>query len=250
MLGQWAHYFLNKDSVYWVSYLAQATLHLDHRENRPGDSLATKILYRLFVVPGSITHTKGPCERSVADLLRDIGELPVPEARDRNWGMRTREALEAATATLEGAGLVALVEWPDEIGPDDVTRTKGWVDRWLAARIRITGLEAHAKMQEAHEKRLAAPAPPKPKRIAPPTQPNAGNRPEPGRHRTATDVDAPAIWRKLAALYWRQSTLAKHLDCRQNYLSRVMNGHTKASPEMAQRLRDFLDTSDEKLRGD
>jgi hypothetical protein len=218
---------------------------LDHRENRPGDCLAKKILYRLLTFPWSTNHINGPCERSVADLLRDIGELPVPGARDRNWGSRTREALEAATATLEGAGLVALVEWPDEIGPDDVTRTKGWVERWLAARIRITGLEAHAKM-------LAAPTPPAPKRIAPPPQPKAGETACPAadvRHRTATDVDAPAIWRKLDSLHWRQSTLAKHLDCRQNYLSRVMNGHTKASPEMAQRLRDFLATSDEKLQG-
>ena len=51
-------------------------------------------------------------------------------------------------------------------------------------------------------------------------------------------------------LHWSQSTLAKHLDCSPTYLSYVMNGRRKASPEMAQRLRDFLATSDEKLRGD
>ena len=63
-------------------------------------------------------------------------------------------------------------------------------------------------------------------------------------------MDAPAIWRKLGNLYWQQSTLAKHIGCTAPYLSRVMNGRTKASPEMAQRLRDFLATSDKELRGD
>jgi ribosome-binding protein aMBF1 (putative translation factor) len=235
-----------------VSYLAEAALHLDHRENRPGDSLAKKILYGLFVVPASPNHANDPCERSVAKLLQQIGELPVPEARDRNWGMRTREALEAALTTLEEAGLVALVEWPDGFGPDDVNRVKGWVERWLAARVRITGLEAHKKMQEAREKMLAAP-PTKSKSskpAAPPPRPEPVRCLEPSRHRTGSDVDAQAIRRKLGNLHWQQSTLAKHIDCSENHLSYVMNGRRKAGKDMVQALRDFLATSDEKLQGD
>jgi hypothetical protein len=250
MLGPWVDYFVTKKGTLWVSYFALETLLLDHRASRPGDCLAKAILYRLLTFPGSTNHINGPCKLSVADLLQDIGELPVPGARDRNWGSRTREALEAATATLEEVGLVASVEWLDEIGPEDVTRTKGWVDRWLAARIRITGLEARKNMQAAHEKRLSAP-PTKSKPAAPPPQPKAGNCPETDvRHRTVTDVNAPAIWRKLDALYWPQSRLAKYLGRSPTYLSYVMNGRRKASLDMAQRLRDFLATSDEKLRGD
>jgi hypothetical protein len=115
----------------------------------------------------------------------------------------------------------------------------------LAARIRITGVEARENM-------LAASTQPKPKRIAPPAQPNAGKNtcPEIGHRRVVPVVDASAIWQKLDGLFWKQSTLAKHIGCSQPYLSSVMNGHRTASPEMAQALQGFLATSDKKLRGD
>jgi hypothetical protein len=245
MLGQWANHFLSNSGVYWVSRLALAALHLDHRENRPGDSLAKKILYRLFTVPADIAQVNSPCKLIVGGLLEQIGELPVPEARGQNWAARTREALEAALTTLEETGLVASVEWPDGFGPTDTPQVTGWAARWLAARIRITGVEARENM-------LAAPASPKPKRIAPPTQPNAGKNDclEAGHHRAVPVVDASAIWQKLDGLFWKQSTLAKHIGCSQPYLSSVMNGRRKASPEMAQKLQTFLATSDKKLRGD
>jgi hypothetical protein len=245
MLGQWANHFLSNSGVYWVSRLAQAVLHLDHRENRPGDSLAKRIMYLLFVVPADIAHVNSSRKLIVGDLLQQIGELPAPEARGQNWAARTRKALELALETLEETGLVASVEWPDGFGPADTPRVTGWAARWLNARIWITGVEAREKM-------LAAPTPPMPKRIAPPAQHGAGKNAclEAGHHRAVPVIDALAIWRKLESLHWSQRTLAKHIGCSPAYLSCVMNGRRKASPEMAQRLRDFLATSDEKLRGD
>jgi hypothetical protein len=242
MLGQWANHFLNRGGVYWVSNLAQATLQLGHRRNRPGDSLAKKIMYLLFVVPASIRHIEAPCEMTITSLLQRIGELPVPENRDRNWGTSTREALQDALNVLEETGLVASVEWPDGFGPADTPRVKGWVSRWLAARIRITGLEAYKTMLEAREKGLTAPpVRSEPKLSAP--------KPEAGKN-AALVVDASAIWQKLDRLHWQQRTLAKHLGYSQTYLSYVMSGRRKASKEMARALQHFLDTSDEKLRGD
>ena len=175
-MGQWANHFLSNSGVYWVSRLAQAVLHLDHRENRPGDSLAKKIMYLLFVVPADIAHVNSPCKLIVGDLLQQIGELPVPEARGQNWAARTREALELALKTLEETGLVASVEWPDGFGPADIPRVTGWAARWLNARIRITGVEAREKMLAAPPPRTAS------KLAAPPTQPrprNAWNQPPP-----------------------------------------------------------------------
>jgi DNA-binding XRE family transcriptional regulator len=141
--GQWAYYWLNPAGCVYVANVARVLLELDHRTNRGPSVMAKKLGIRLVLLHYA-------CRRpvhlrlNIANLLSDIGDLPRPEVRGRNWAATVRTNFEEALMLLgpgdadtPGHKIISSVEWPHGFGPDDADRSKGWVDQWLSASLTV-----------------------------------------------------------------------------------------------------------------
>lgn len=219
--GQWAYYWFNAQGRVWLARMSKALLELDHRENRPAAVLAKKIGWYLSTV-ASRSRT---FYIQIRKLLEDIGELPVPEARDKHWAGRTRDRFDEAMLTLREAGVLQTVEWPDGYGPEDTDRSKGWVQRWLDAHVSGTLPEA---------------APELPRRQAVHALPARRRR----RHKEAapeqTQIDGLAIRKARIERKWSQEELARHLGISRSYLAKLETGRRLPSQDLARKLKAWL----------
>ncbi len=144
--------------------MARVLLELDHREVR-GSALMAKKIGQRVVLMNEALRLSGPLALRIDRLLERIGELPLQEERSRNWAGRTRDRFDEALLALQEAGMFAEVSWPGGYGPGHPDRGRGWVDRWLAAKVVITlpqkapelPAEAGHKVLPAYRRRPRAP---------------------------------------------------------------------------------------------
>lgn len=219
--GQWAYWWLNASGRVFVGRMARALLELDHRENRGAALLAKKIgQHVLLRVGGTEQHR---LILRVAALLADIGELPVEAARTKDWAGRTRDRLDDALLSLIESGLFADISWPDGYGPTDEDRQRGWVERWLAARVAITIATPQAPAE-------LSPPPEDWRALVLPGLPPADEAP----------ISGQVIRRARAGRQWKQEQLARHLGISVPYLSQLEGDRRQPSPQLAARLRAWM----------
>lgn len=232
--GPWAKHYFNRDAKPWLSTLQAAVLDLDHRGVRRADVLALHIATLLFVVAGGDHFQRESITRTVAELLEIAGELPEPEHRSANWANRTAEALHIALETLRGWRLVATVEYSPRY-PDPGDRGKGWVERWLSASITLTTPEAVAFLgQTVPEPTVKLPA-----RLE--KKPRA-RKLEPVPNERLDETTAANLRAAIAQRFPNQRKAAEHFGCSQSALSRAISRITVPSPELAKKIKAFLDS--------
>ena len=225
--GHWAHWWLNSQGRVWVSRMALALLELDHRANRGSAVMAKKIGQHTTLLAGAL-RGRDVIRRRIDRLLVDIGKLPEPKARGPHWAGRTRDRFDDAMQALIEAGVFTGVAWPDGFGPGDDDRRKGWVKRWLAAKVIIT----LPRTRQRHGKR-------KGDRSRDPRGPQGANlasRRAPGR----TEGRAEGLRGARIASGYSQVDLARELAVSATYLSRVENGKIKGSQVFLDRLETWL----------
>ena len=233
--GMWANYWFNSQGRMWLSAMSRVLLELDHRTVRGADVVAKKIGLLLLAVPGGTAHWNAPITRNVERLLVDIGELPDPEHRARDWANRTRERLDAALALLKQ--VEALVDYRYSDGyPDPGDRGKGWVDRWLSGSITLTAPEFEALESD---KDTVATLPPrwqrKRARLGKPRKAL-----EPGQ--ALDEATVTRIRQTAAARNVLLKDLAAQLGVAKSTLSNVLNRREAPSCDLAARIRAFLDS--------
>jgi DNA-binding XRE family transcriptional regulator len=219
--GQWAHWWLNAHGRVWVGRMARILLEFDHREQRGAAVMAKKIGQRLVLL-GEILPVGAPITRRIDHILEDIGELPTPDQRARNWLGRTRHRVEAGLDLLQEVGL-CVVEWPG--GYSSIPNR-----RWLETKIQLTVPET-------------LPALPHPN---PQVLPVAGVLPKRRPRRTPAvqlPLDGIVIQQTRLERHWSQRTLAKHLGITRPYLAQIENGARSPSPLLAAKIHTWLHTS-------
>lgn len=223
--GHWAYWWLNAQGRVWIARMARVLLELDHRDNRGAAVMAKKIGQRVTLL-GAVQKRDGPLEMHIRTLLEDVGELLEPEARDKDWARRTRERFDEAMLKLQEAGVFASVEWPDGYGPGDPDRARGWVEKWLSARVRITLPEAPPELPEPAP--IALPVTRRQRR-ARLKLPSAEQR-----------IDGDALRRARMERKLSQEELARLLGISASYLSQVENGRRMPSEGVARKIRTWL----------
>lgn len=131
--GQWAYYWLNSQGTLWIGRLARTLLELDHR----GTALTKKIGQRVALLHSAL-RIEEPLTLRIDRLLEDVGELPEPASRTKNWAGRTRERFDKALLELREHRVFTAVEWPEGFMPGSGTRHSGWVNEWLGSKVSIT----------------------------------------------------------------------------------------------------------------
>lgn len=232
--GPWAKHYFNSDAKPWLSTLQKTVLELDHRGVMRADVLALHIATLLFVVAGGDHFQKQAITKTVEELLELAGELPEPEHRGRNWAHRTRERLETALDTLQAQKLAALIEYGPNY-PGGAEAGKGWVEDWLSATITLTSPEAAAFLgRDVPEQAAKLPARLERKQKTVKAQP---------RERL-DDTTAARLRAGIAHHFMNQTQAARHFGCSQSALSRAANGINAPKPELAAKIREFLDSLD------
>lgn len=235
--GPWAKYYFNQKAKPWLSTLQQAVLDLDHRGVRRADVLALHIATLLFVVAGGDQFTEQAITRTVAELLELAGELPEAEHRSANWANRTAEALHMALETLQSMKLVAAVDYGPGY-PDPGERGKGWVERWLKATITLTSPEAATFLGRDVSEPVKLPA-----RLERKRQARKAVKVQPGER--LDDATAARLRARIAQRFPNQRAAAEYFGCSQSALSRAANGINAPKPELAAKLKTFLDSPEE-----
>ncbi len=235
--GVWAQYYLSQEGRYWVSAIARCLLELDHRSNRRPDTIALKIGILCFTIAGGTHFRNGPVEKTVRELLKSLGELPIEERRGAHWANRTDAALSEALARLVDLGVLVTYGFGPTY-PDPNDRGRGWVDRWLSAKVSMTGAEAAAMTQAAKQQALA-----NARRSTKARRNRGAGRPrkqmEEGQYLNH-ETTAGIVAKYKGRLFWNQETLAKHVGISRSHLSNVLNRREPASKGLAVKLRDFL----------
>ncbi len=218
--GQWAYWWMNSQGRVWVAHMARVLLELDHRENRPAAVMAKALGVQLAFWVGPRT-----IERRIDGLLQDIGELPIPKERNRHWAGRTRDRFDEAWLVLKESDVVTDVVWPNGYGPGEGDRSKGWVERWLNAKVIITLPEPAEELPASIEQpRLVQPARRKRKRPA-----------------KVQQIDGNKVRQVREARGWTQDDLAQHLGITQPYIARIENGKRLPGVALAKKLRAWID---------
>jgi DNA-binding XRE family transcriptional regulator len=217
--GQWARWFLNTRGRVWIGRMARVLLEMD---NRGAALLAKKIGQRIALLEGAARCNL--LELRIDTLLASIGELPTPEARDKNWAGRTRDRFDTALQSLVDHGIFTEVLWPEGYGPDDPDRSKGWPERWLAAKVQIRLPEDPPVILD----------PPKARALAelPKLKPNPALE--------AQRIDGQALQRLRKAANLTQAALAQKLGITREHLSRIEAQKLLPSRKLAARLRAWM----------
>lgn len=227
--GQWAYWWMNAQGRVWIARMSRVLLELDHRENRGAAVIAKLIGQRIALLAG-LSHGDRPLELTVATLLEEIGELPTKEEQKRNynWAGRTRERFDDALLKLKEAGVFANVEWLDGHGPGDADRSKGWLEKWLKAKIRFTLPEAPPELPKD---KVAALAPSR-----------SRGRPKARRNTPAQEqrIDGSAIRAARSDRGWSQDALAEHIGVSRPYLSLIEQGKRLPSKSVESKLRSWM----------
>jgi DNA-binding XRE family transcriptional regulator len=219
--GQWAHWWLNAQGRVWVGRMARILLEFDHREQRGAAVMAKKIGQRLVLL-GDILPVGTPITRRIDHILEDIGELPTPDQRPRNWLGRTRNRVEAGLDLLQEAGVCA-VGWPE--GYSSIPNR-----RWLETKIQLTVPET-----------LPALPPPVPEVLPVPRA--TPTRRLQRRPMMQTPIDGTTIRQIRLERHWSQRTLAKHLGITRPYLAQIENGVRSPSSLLAAKVQAWLNVS-------
>jgi len=209
--GQWAQYFFNAETRIWVSRMAKALLEMGHQKA----TLGKKIGQHLFMIRGMAKRGE-PLSIVIGNLLRDVGELPEPDVRGRNWAARTRDRFESGLLSLLDNKLLDGIEWPVRFKPGEAAKGV-WVDRWLESRILIW-----------------MPA------VAPETEPVL---PTPTRTRPIRNdqiVDVEALKSARDSLGWTQERLAGHFRISRSYLSQIESGKRLPSKRLFLKITEFV----------
>lgn len=246
-VGKWANYWLRDgERYYWVAAASRRLLEMEHRPDRMGDVVAKKIGMLLLTVEGGTDSHNKTREFTVARLLETIGELMAEEYRGKrdgsgesregeHWASRTEEYLQYSLTRLKQDGLLASYNFSSDY-PEPGDRGRGWVERWLSAKVYLTTPEAMAKLEQAPQQ--AAQRAIKPRRVR-----GLGKPKKPlvrGQYMDAATV--AAVYEAYKSRNWTQATLAKELKIARPTLSNVLNGKEAPSVELATRIRAFLDT--------
>jgi DNA-binding XRE family transcriptional regulator len=133
---------------------------------------------------------------------------------------------------LQEAGVFKKVEWLSGGGPGDIDRTKGWVDQWLGAKIRIYRKNATFHADAAASSRSG---------------PTNGCRS--AAHGSGAGMEKPfstgrMIRKRRVASSMTQSQLAKKLKISDAYLSKIENQKVPVTKSIMQRLEHYLGDSD------
>ena len=234
--GMWANYWFNSHGRMWLSGMSRVLLELDHRTVRGADVVAKKIGLLLLAVPGGTAHWNAPITRGVERLLADIGELPEPDHRGKDWANRTRERLDTALAMLKECG--ALMEYrPSDDYPDPGDRGKGWVERWLSASITLTAPEFVTLESDKEQQQAVIPPSWQRKR---PRLGKPRKALEPGQSLDETTVNR--IRQTAAARNLLLKALAEQLGVARSTLSNVLARREAPSAALAAKIRAFLDS--------
>ncbi len=225
--GQWAEWWLNPQGRLWVARMARVLLELDHRDTRGADLLAKKIGQRVVLANDAVRHP-GPIPIRIDQLLERIGELPVEQDRSKHWAGRTRDRFDEAMLMLREAGVFSDVRWPDGYGPGESDRPRGWVARWLSARVLL---------------QLPRSAP----------DPLSGRRalelvwPDPSQQGVELDPSSPepqefgaVVRAKLGERYLSQKAFARYLGISNSYLSMILKGDRTPSAAVMTAIKAWL----------
>lgn len=221
--GQWAYWWLNAQGRVWISRMARVLLDLDHRENRGAAVMAKKIGQRVALLDGAIQPGMLNPLR-IDHLIESVGELPMPEERVKNWAGRTRERFDEAMLKLQEVGVFAKVEWPDDYGPGDPDRSKGWVEKWLTAHVQITLPKTPPELPKDEPRALP--------------EPQRQRKPGPRSKKMIAEqqIDSTTIRKTRIERGWSQEALAQYLNVTQACLSQVETGKRLLSKGLMDKL--------------
>jgi len=240
--GQWAEHFFNTEQErVWTSRMAKAPIEMDHRNQRKTAQVAKKIGYLLLTVPGGTAHLNHPVMRRIDRILEEIGELPAPEHRTKDWAGRMRDTLMKAWETLLDAGLIKNLKFPDGFGFGDTDRTKGWVADWLCSKVVILTPEAvpepHRSPSGTNVKAPQAQLGKYRRRMTRQIRKKPAN--------LQLQVGTPAFRKRIRNAcqerYITQKSLARILSVAPSTLSNILRGHDLPSLELAEKLHKWLD---------
>ncbi len=224
--GQWAQWWLNPHAKVWLARMAHALLELDHRPNSGPEYMAKKLGQRIVLMNQAIRRGE-PLPIRIDLLLEKIGELPIPSERGVHWARRTRIRFDEALLSLQEAGVLASVDWPDGHGPGQEDQGRGWVRKWLAAKVVIT-LPERAPEPLGEPRQVATGAASKPS--------TTSNK----REAAVEGFDGAAIRAARMDRGWSQQALAEHIGVSAAWLSNVESGKRTPSEELRGKLGAWL----------
>lgn len=147
--GIWQHHFMNPTQRLWFSHGARGIMELSNSDKRPVDQLAKLLWMTLLICPGGTWHLDEPRIVDIESVLQEIGKLPTPDNRDKNWYRELRDTFDAALEKLVQMG--ALFEWHYLPGcPLLLDATPGAALLWLASQLSFTDPAAVAAKEREH----------------------------------------------------------------------------------------------------
>lgn len=218
-VGHWSQWWMNAQAKVWLGAIPQRILEFDHRRNRGSSVLAKKIGLNTMVLWGAM-RSRGSMDRRIDHLLEDIGELPMPEARDSHWGGRVRDRFDEAVLQLQEDGIFGHVEWPEGHEPGGADRVKGWVEAWLSSKVMFTRPGAFGENALALRRK-------KRRRIAKSAK-------QPVELRRGSVIRSMRINRNIS-----QTRLARELGISAAYLSQVENEKRAVSKHLLARIAEW-----------
>ncbi len=225
-LGQWAQFYLNAEGTIWLARMAQALLELDHREVRGREYMAKKLGQRLVLMHQALNLSK-PLSIRVENVLEKVGELPVHQYRGGHWARRTRERFDDALLTLQESGVFRSVHWPDGYGPGDGDYGRGWVEKWLAAKVEFTLPEQAPDLPARSNRAFAL----------------AGSVSDTARRTPNDRFDGTALRTARTDRGWSQEGLAKELGISVAWLSKIEGGKKQPSRKLVDNIFRWMQRS-------
>jgi len=239
--GAWTqYYFADGTTAGWVSNMSRVLLQLDSSGNKKAEALAFKIGTMFLVVAGGTDFKNRTLTPTVAQVLTKVGEFLDEANRGPHWAGRMYETLGLSLEALQSGGVLASFSYGPTY-PDAGDKGRGWVERWLDATVHLTAPDAQAEMEKVANG-TAKPRPriiewkKKQRQIAKKTRKPL----EPGQNLDGETI--AAIRKKTAEANLSITTLARELKVAQGTLSNVLNRKYAPSPELAARIKTFLDS--------
>ncbi|CAK0767257.1 hypothetical protein CCP4SC76_4720007 [Gammaproteobacteria bacterium] len=232
-VGLWADFYFQNNGTYWtVPDMRRDMLALDHRETRPNEAMAAIIGITLLTIAGGTRHREGPVTYRVDVILSKCGYLLKPEHRGVHWAGRTRDRLEGALEELIKVKKLAAYSFGDGY-PEPNNRGRGWVELWLGGTVTMTTMEAAAKAGQPIKEPVGL------------SKTKRKTRIEQTPIETGEPLDKETA-DKLGAAYrdrgWNQERLGKQFKLSQGQMSKVLNRSKSVTPELATRIKAFLDS--------
>jgi len=175
--------------------------------------------------------------------LEEIGELPSPQFRTKDWAGRLRDTLLNAWDILLSAGLIKKLKFPDGYGFGDTDRTKGWVETWLSSKIIITTPEAAPEPTQKEIETFRQKQSPRHKKIGRPISKRIHRTPQALQLEVCSPKYRKKIRNACQEQYISQRTLAKILGVAPSTLSNILRGHDLPSLQLARKIDSWLESA-------